>query len=95
MKFCCNVVTSLGCFDSCAEAFDTGLLADASGEWNIYAEFAGSAVKMTVALEEGDAIIFPNKLNEDYTHVLKIIRPNGTLYQGKCYSITTFTTLNL
>lgn len=84
---CCNEIINLGCYNSCEKLINTGIEADVSGEWKIEVEFNGGIFFINFSVETGEKIKIPNKFNEDYTHLIKIYKPDGTQLENKCFKL--------
>lgn len=63
----------------------TGLLAPVAGDYKINLEFDSSIIQSIVSLEVDDLIILPNVVNGNYTHLMEIYLPDGSLLNGVCY----------
>lgn len=86
---CCNNIEFLGCFDSCKEQIETKLEADESGIWTIEIDFMGISQKQTMTIDETELpkkINIANNFNEDYEYIMRIYKPEGTLFNNTCYS---------
>jgi hypothetical protein len=86
---CCIEIIKLGCFDSCLDAIDTGIITTDLGTWKIIFEFEGIDHSYSFEVVTVGKVIIPNKFNENYTHYFKLVKPDGTLYNGICYEIKT------
>lgn len=82
---CTNTVCLKIFTNDCVETVDTGLIADLTGEWDVFVEFNGMAKKISIDFINGSRIVIPNIFNTNYKHNVTILRPNGSLFNDTCY----------
>lgn len=77
---CCTNISDLGCAYSC-DIIQIGVNTPTTGSYTIELQPDGVKV-VTTANTAGTPLVFAaGYLNEDATHVFKIIKPDGTYYE--------------
>lgn len=69
----------LGYF-KCSDCIILPFKTDQSGNWKLIAEWSTAVIELQNALEEDVWISFYNYFNEDSTAIVKIIRPDGSIF---------------
>lgn len=90
---CCNDTLNLGCFAACACIALGDLIADTTGTWDFVYSYSGAGQSYSVSADfsEDDALFLPGELNENQTVLLRIFRPDGTLFtfgEADCFRFT-------
>ncbi len=75
--------------DRCADDITLPLIADETETWRVVIEFNGIFLSEYVEVTDGEAIVIPNNLNENYRHTMKIYNADGNLFNDTCYIIHT------
>jgi hypothetical protein len=94
---CCDNIKNLGCFSACDLGVNFGYEVDEGeeGEWSILLNFGRSGIVFSQVFEEGDELIFNLEgLNENYTYIGQITKPNGEVLvvdDADCFQFTTKT----
>lgn len=73
--------------DRCEEDITLPLLADETETWRVVIEFNGISISNYVEVTDGESIVIPNNLNENYRHTLKIYDADDNLFNDTCYII--------
>jgi hypothetical protein len=81
--------TGLGIAPVCNEAVALPLIADATGTWAFMTTFNGAYHYSQFHATSGQTIVVPARLNEDYTYVFKLYKPDNSIFNETCYSIKT------
>lgn len=81
--------TGLGCVPICNEAMALPLLADTTGTWAFMTTFNGAYQYVQFTATSGQTIVVPAKLNEDYTYVFKLYKPDNSVFNDTCYAVKT------
>lgn len=91
MPTCNSIIPICLYVSACDTGIDTTLISDLTGYLNAFIEFDGTWQRYNLNLNIGDHIIFPNILNGNYTHTVKFIKGDGTLWNNTCYAFNTHT----
>lgn len=86
---CTDNYTGIGEIPVCGDAVALPLLADATGTWSFISGFNSSYRHVLFAATAGLSIVVPIKLNEHYTYVFRLIRPDGTTLGDTAYTMRT------
>lgn len=80
MPCCCLKIYQLCEFAVCGEStIDTGILATVTGTFKLVVDFLGVEYIISAEITNGEEIKFPSgELNENYTFVGHILKPDGT-----------------
>lgn len=81
--------TGLGLAPVCGEAMTLPLVADATGTWAFMTTFNGAYQYTQFHQTSGQTIVVPTKLNEDYTYVFKLYKPDNSIFNDTCYAVKT------
>lgn len=84
-----NNITDLGLVPVCKEAAIIPLVADVAGTWAFMTSFNGAYQYVQFQVEEGATIVVPVRLNEDYTYVFKLYKPDNSILNDGSYTIKT------
>lgn len=92
---CCDNTLTLGCFDPCGLIFDTGTIAGI-GEDGTYTLILGFGrrdfrIEQDVAVGEPIKFSIP-EVNENYTYIAQIKKPDGDVWMFGEYDCFKFTT---
>lgn len=80
---------NLGELPVCSEAIGLPFNATATGTWAFMTTFNGAYQYVQFQAEEGEQIVVPAKLNEDYAYTFKLFQPDTTLYNDSSYTLKT------
>lgn len=84
---CCENTTCVQVFlNDCTNEIILPLEADMPGLWRVMSEFNGAWIRQLIQLSTDDKITLENTFNANYTHLVQIFRPDGTLFNNTCYS---------
>lgn len=86
--------TGLGIAPVCNEAVTLPLVADATGTWAFMTTFNGAYYYTQFHQANGQTIVVPAKLNEDYTYVFKLYKPDNSIFNDTCYAVKTMPMIN-
>lgn len=86
--------TGLGIVPVCNEAMSLPLIADATGTWAFMTTFNGAYHYTQFHLTSGQTIVIPARLNEDYTYVFKLYKPDNSIFNDTCYAVKTMPMLD-
>jgi hypothetical protein len=70
------------------------LVADATGTWAFMTTFNGAYHYTQFHQTSGQTIVIPAKLNEDYTYVFKLYKPDNSIFNDTCYAAKTIPMLD-
>lgn len=73
----------------CGDNILTSLLAESTTNYIMQYEFNGMWKGVEISVAQGEPIEIPNIFNEQYTHLVKFIKPDGDLYENTCYKLDT------
>jgi hypothetical protein len=79
-------------YDPCSNGVELPLNADETATWIVQIEFNGTWILLNIEVTNGDPIVIPNVLNEHYTHTIRLLKANKTLFNDTCYKLVTGTT---
>lgn len=87
----CESITCLNVLmEHCAATVTLPVNALETGQYLFVTEFNGFALRATGAVTQGEKIQAPaHILNGNYTHVLRIYRPDNSLLNATCYKLKT------
>lgn len=80
---------NLGEIPVCSEAAVLPLNAGITGLWAMATHFNGAYKYKQFNAAAGEAIVLPVALNENYTYLLKLYKPDGALFNDTAYTIKT------
>ena len=86
--------TGLGIAPVCNEAMALPLIADVTGTWAFMTTFNGAYHYTQFFATVGQAIVVPARLNEDYTYVFKLYKPDNSIFNDTCYAVKTMPLLD-
>lgn len=91
----CNITACLDVeIGPCATAVILPVTAPVSGVYRVSTDFNGYRLNGDTEAVQGERIAIPtNILNGNYTHTLRIFRPDGTLLNNTCYNLTTMASI--
>ncbi|MEZ5016979.1 MAG: hypothetical protein R2800_07990 [Flavipsychrobacter sp.] len=84
-----NNIIDLGLVPVCKEAVVIPITADETGTWAFMTAFNGAYQYVQFQVEAGNTIVVPVRLNEDYTYVFKLYKPDNSVFNDNKYSIKT------
>lgn len=84
-----NNIIDIGLVPVCKEAVVLPIVADQSGTWAFMTTFNGSYQYLQFTLEEGNAIVVPTNLNEDYSYVFRLYKPDNSVLNEVSYKMVT------
>lgn len=73
----------------CEEFIPLSIVANETGTWKALIEFNGMSLTYDIEVVDGEQISIPNKLNENYAHILRLYDSSGSLVNNTCYTIRT------
>lgn len=76
---------NLGEIPVCSEAVALPLTANATGTWALLTNFNGAYQYVQFSATEGQQLVVPARLNEDYTYHFRIYTPGNTLLHDGGY----------
>lgn len=82
-------IISLGSAPVCKEAVVIPITAEETGTWAFMTTFNGAYQYVQFTAEVGKTIVVPVRLNEDYTYVFKLYKPDNSILNDTNYSIKT------
>lgn len=86
MSCCCENTECIDVYiNDCVNEVNTQLKANIGGMWSVLIEFNGTWRKVISFFAAGASIKIPNVFNASYKHVVKLIDPNGNLFNNTCY----------
>lgn len=80
---------NIGTIPVCKEAVALPLVATATGTWAFMTTFNGAYQYIQFQATQGENIIVPAKLNEDYTYTFKLYQPDNNIFNDSNYCMTT------
>ena len=86
---CNNHYTGLGEVPVCDEALILPLIADVSGTWAFLTTFNGAYQYIQFEATSGQSIVVPATMNENYTYVFRLYRPDGSILGDTYYCMKT------
>jgi hypothetical protein len=86
---CNNHYTGLGEVPVCDEALILPLLADVGGTWAFLTTFNGAYQYVQFEATASQSLVIPARLNENYTYVFRLYRPNGAILNDTYYCLKT------
>lgn len=86
---CNNHYTGLGEVPLCAEAVILPLIADTTGTWAFMSSFNGAYQYKQFQCTEGEPIIVPVSLNENYNYTFRLYKPNNSILNNTYYAMHT------
>lgn len=67
------------------------IVADETATWRMELEFGASVYRASIGVQDGQPVTLPNRFNEQYTHILRLYKASGSLFNATCYQVTTLT----
>ncbi len=86
---CFNNTTALGEVPIAEEGTPLPLVADVSGTWGFMTSFNGLYKYSLFQATSGQNIVVPLPLNENYTYVFKLYKPDNSWFNETCFTMTT------
>jgi hypothetical protein len=86
---CNNHYTGLGEVPVCDEALILPLQADTSGTWAFLTTFNGAYQYIQFEGTLNQNLVVPARLNENYTYVFRMYKPNGQILNDTYYCLKT------
>lgn len=89
-----TTVTHLGDVPVCSVGFVLPLVASETGTWAFMTTFNRVYQYIQFQATEGQNIVVPAKLNENYTYTFKLFQPDNSLFSDNSYCMTTMPMLD-
>lgn len=80
-----NNIINLGTIAVCSEATVLPIIAPHTGTWAFMTSFNGAYQYIQFTATEGEKLVVPAKLNEDYTYTFKLYKPDASLLNDDGY----------
>lgn len=80
---------NIGELPVCKEAVVLPIVATATGTWAFMTNFNGAYQYVQFQATQGENIIVPAKLNEDYTYTFKLYQPDNNIFNDANYCVKT------
>lgn len=82
-------IINIGEVPACGEAVALPIEATATGTWAFMTTFNKAYQYIQFQATEGENIVVPAKLNEDYLYTFKLFQPDNSLLNDSSYCMTT------